>query len=78
MDTLERYIVTEVQTNADGSTGTLINAYESENAAWSAYHSVLASAAISNVAIHGAILFTNEGMLLDTKFFKHLSTNGDE
>lgn len=44
---------------------------ESRAEAESAYHMILASAAISTVEVHTAVLMTNEGFMLESKCYKH-------
>jgi len=66
-----KYIVIELQTNADGTVGNIVNAYDDRNAAESQYHSVLSAAAISNVPVHSCIMITSEGRPLDWKFYDH-------
>lgn len=69
MDT--KYIVVEIQTNADGTVGNLVSAYDTRNAAESAFHGILASAAISALPMHAAVLLTSSGSLLDTRCYEH-------
>lgn len=72
MDTEEpkKYIVFEIQTNADGAVGNLVTAYDERPQAESAFHSVLAAAAISALPCHAAVLMTNEGEILECKAYK--------
>lgn len=42
-----KYIVLEIQTNVDGTIGTLIDSFDTRNEAESKYHLVLSSASIS-------------------------------
>lgn len=44
---------------------------ESRAEAESAYHMILAAAAISTVEVHTAVLMTNEGFMLESKCYKH-------
>ena len=67
-------IVLEIQTNADGTVGTLINAYEDQNQAESKYHLVLSSAAVSALPVHACTLLTNEGFELMHACYKHAPT----
>lgn len=66
-----KHIVIELQTNEDGTVGTLVTAHETRNAAESAYHSVLAAAAISALPQHAAVLLTSEGTLIDSRCYEH-------
>lgn len=57
------YIVVEIQTNANGTIGNLVTAYNDRDQAEHKYHEVLAAAAISSLPIHAAVMLTNEGFL---------------
>ena len=65
-----KYITFEIQNN-NGAVGTLVNDFDDRNQAESKYHTILASAAISAVPIHSAMLMTDEGFLLESKCYKH-------
>lgn len=64
------FILVELQTNG-GTTANIVTAYEDKLAAESAYHSVLASAAVSQVEIHAATLLDERGNLLKKEFYRH-------
>lgn len=66
------YILVELQTNG-GQTVNIVTAFEDKLAAESAYHSVLASAAVSQVDIHAASLLDERGNLLKREFYRHVS-----
>jgi len=68
---MEKYIVLEIQTNANGSVGTLIDSFDDQNAAWSKYHTILAAAAISQIPMHTAVILTNEGYILESRNYKY-------
>lgn len=65
------YIVMEIQTNANGEVGTLINQYESRNQAESKFHTILASASVGNLPVHTAVIMTNEGVTLRAECYKN-------
>ena len=65
------YIILELQTNADGTVGTLINAYADKNEAESQYHRVLMSAAISSLPMHTAFMLTADGYVVKSECYKH-------
>ena len=65
------FIVFEIQTNADGSVGTLVTTYTDQNQAESAYHSVLSSAAISALPVHACTLMSEEGFEIKHECYKH-------
>ena len=64
-----KYLILELQTNADGTVGTLITQKDTLNEAQSTYYSILASAALSALPVHAAVLMTNEGITLEFKAF---------
>lgn len=72
------YIVVEIQTRADGTVGTLVTSFTERSSAESAYYNVLASAAISILPMHAAILADNEGLVIESKCYKHERTVGVE
>lgn len=67
------FIVTEIQT-VNGQTSTITNQFATLNEADNKYHSVLAAAAVSNVEVHAAIMYTNCGNYIKSEYCKH----GDE
>lgn len=69
------YIILELQTNPNGSVGSLISQYEDKNAAESAYHQVLAAAAVSTLPIHSAFMLTNEGYTIKSETYTHEPVN---
>ena len=66
-----KYIVIEIQTNADGTVGNLVSSHDTANAAESAYHTVLASAAVSALPQHAAVLLGSDGTLFASQCYKH-------
>jgi len=65
------YIVMEIQTNNDGTVGSLVYKYESRLEAESKYHTVLAAAAISALPMHAAVLLTNRGQMITSEYYEH-------
>lgn len=65
------YIVLELQTNADGTVGTLVNNYTSRNDAEARYHTILAAAAVSSVPVHAAAMMSEEGFPLMNQAYRH-------
>ena len=64
------YIVLEIQTSDQVATlPPIIKATKEE--AYSAYYSILAAAAISQLPMHAAVLMTNEGNIIEHKAFTH-------
>lgn len=71
-----KYLILELQTNTDGTIGTLITQKDTLNEAQSTYYMILASAAISELPVHAAVLMTNEGITLEFKSFTKEAENG--
>lgn len=68
------YIVIELQTT-NGETASLIQTKETKDEAMSAYHSILAAAAISTVEYHTAIVMDREGKYIARECYTHLGSN---
>ena len=66
-----KYYIVEIQKQHDGTFAHLVHTADNRNAAESTYHQVLASAAISALPQHSAILFTDEGYMLMQQCYKH-------
>lgn len=66
-----KYFIVEIQKQFDGSYAHLVHTADDRNHAESVYHQVLASAAISNLPEHSAIMFTGEGFPLMHQSYKH-------
>lgn len=66
-----QYIVLEIQTNTNGTIGTLVTAYADQMQAESKYHTVLAAAAISALPRHAAALLTSDGALQAAQSYEH-------
>lgn len=65
------YIVIEIQTNANGTVGNFVWAFESELEAQSKYHAVLSAAAVSALPVHAAAILRNDGMLIAGQAYEH-------
>ena len=65
------YIVIELQKSAEGVVSNLVTSHDSLAEAESKYHSILASAAVSNVPVHSAIIVSEEAFPVEHKFYKH-------
>ena len=76
MQDLQAYVVVEVQTAADGTVATLVTSHRDQNEAESAYHGVLAAAAISAVPMHGAVMFANDGIFMEGRCYRHETEGG--
>lgn len=66
-----RYIVIELQKNTDGAVSNLVTSHETLAEAESKYHSILASAAVSTVPVHSAIIVSEEGFPVKYQCYKH-------
>lgn len=68
---MNKFIVVELQTMQDGTVANITTAYETQNAAESAYHSILAAAAISTLPCHAAVIMSGEGFPIAHACYKH-------
>ena len=66
------YLVIEIQKNSDGTIGNLVFVYDNINAAESKYHTILAAAAVSSVAVHSAVLLNETGYHVKHESYNHL------
>ena len=64
---MTNYLVIEIQNNVVLP----VHVKESRAEAESTYHMILASACISSVETHTAVLMNNEGFVIDSKCYKH-------
>lgn len=76
---MQDYIVIEVQTDAQGKTGTIPLTYESLAEAQSKYYAVLSVAAVSKLPRHGAILIdlSNNGYGMRDIFYHTQAASGE-
>ena len=65
------YLVIELQTAADGTVAYIVSTYVDRNAAESQFHTILASAAVSQVPTHTAVLITNKGQVIKRETYYH-------
>lgn len=68
---MPKYIVVELQTAFNGTVGNIVTAFDDRNLAEAKYHTILASAATSNMAKHAAIMFTEEGFTIKSECYTH-------
>ena len=66
------YILQEMQTTGNQTALTPTQTFTDKNAAESAYHSVLAAAAISKVPVHAVVLMNEHGDTLRREFYEHI------
>lgn len=67
-----RYVVIEMQTDAEGTVVSLTDSFDNLDAAYNKYYTILAYAAISTLPRHAASLLTNDGLLYESKSFDHI------
>ena len=65
------YYIVEIQKNADGSCAHLVQTAPTRNEAESKYHGVLSVAAVSALAAHSAIVFSDEGFPILNQCYTH-------
>ena len=70
------YFIAEIQGQADGSFSHLIVTAPTRNAAEAEYHRVLAAAAVSELPLHSALLFTGDGTPLLHQCYEHAAGEG--
>lgn len=62
------FFVVEIQVNANGTAGTVIDTYSDVNTAQNKYHTILAAAAVSQIPKHAAFIFTEDGYIAHDGF----------
>ena len=72
-----KYIVLEVQLNDNGTVGLIPTAFDTEPEALACYHQTLASAAVSSLPCHSAIMINEEGQYLRNDYFRHYAEAPD-
>lgn len=73
---MTKYLVIELQTFNDGSMTSPAYAYDTQASAENKYHTILASAAVSKLPKHAAVLMTNDGYVMETKCYEHEAVSG--
>lgn len=68
------FLVIELQKTSETEMSNIVSSYVKRNQAESKYHQVLASAAVSDVLKHSAILITEEGAYIKGESFYHGET----
>ena len=66
-----KYIVVELQKDAEGVVSNIVTSFENLAEAESKYYSILAAAAISTVPVHSAIIVSEEGFPVKNQCYKH-------
>lgn len=65
------YIVIELQTDANGHVGNIVTTYDNLPEAESKFYTICASAALSSVPVHSAVILNNTGMTIANRSFSH-------
>ena len=65
------FFIIELQTFQNGASSSIVQSAETLQQAKSIYHTVLASAAISELPAHAATLLTNMGALIASECYTH-------
>lgn len=65
------YIVIELQKNEYGGVSNIVTEHSTLAEAESKYYTVLASAAVSKLPIHSAVLVSEEGFPIKNQCYKH-------
>ena len=68
---MQKYLVIELQTNAEGQVANIVTAFDTKLQAEAKYHTVLAAAAASSVVQHGAVMITSTGKFIHGECFTH-------
>ena len=66
-----KFIVIELQKNANGTVGNLVWAYDNQNEAEHKFYTVLAAAAISNIPKHSVTLLHEDGFVIRNETYTH-------
>lgn len=69
------FVVIELQEN-NGVLANLVTSHETLQDAESKYHTILASAAISSIDVHSAVLLNSSGSLIKSEFYRHPKNGG--
>ena len=73
----KNYIVTEIQHNALDQVATSTLAFPTKDQANANYHQILSAAAVSALPLHGAVMYTEDGVFIKGECFKHeVNTDG--
>lgn len=67
-----KYIVLEIQTNANGEVANLLTVYNERSAAENKYYTILAAAALSELPVHSAMILTNLGTIVKSETFNRI------
>ena len=71
-----KYIIIEIQTMPDGNVANIVTVKDTREEAESAYHMILAAAAISSLPTHAATILDSAGFTVMNQVYHH--TKGAE
>ncbi|MBQ1241834.1 MAG: hypothetical protein IIX99_01370 [Oscillospiraceae bacterium] len=71
------FIIHEMQTTGNQTALVPAKTYTDRNEAESAYHGVLAAAAISSVPVHAVVLMDEHGNTLRREFYEHTEAGNE-
>lgn len=66
-----KHLIMEIQLFPNGTVSTPTYAYDSREGAEAKYHSILASAAVSKLACHSAVMLDEQGLYIKSESFRH-------
>lgn len=69
------FIVIELQANTEGQVANIVSSYETLPEARNKFYTILASAAVSDVPTHSAVILDHCGNLIARESFTHLATD---
>lgn len=67
--TNKKYIVVEIQHLPDGTVAAPTYSFDDEKSANARYHQILASASVSNLPVHSAVMFNEFGQFIKGEYF---------
>ena len=70
------YFIVEIQGFADGSFSHLVTTAAARNAAEAEYHRILAAAAVSEIPLHSALIFSGDGTPVLHQCYAHAPEGG--
>ena len=65
-----KYIVAEIQRLSDGTVSVPTYSFDDERNANARYYQILASASISGLPVHSAVMFTETGVFIKSERFE--------
>ena len=66
-----KFIVIELQKDAEGNVGNLVWSYDNQNQAENKFYTVLASAAVSAIPKHSVTLLHEDGFVIRNETYTH-------